>query len=611
MTLCQTRHLGILLLSLVLLSSTAAAGSVVIQDGQVNASSSVNAGNALFVNSANGYVGIGTTSASRPLHVAATQDANIRLQDTAGSAPAAYIEFYNDTTRWGYVGLGGHDDKMVLGTTAEKNLSFYTNNSSKMVITAGGHVGVGTSSPEANLHLYSSSTSNATSDLTAIIERDDTLYAGHQLTIRGKTDPNKRLYVGYQTTGNYGGIQAYQETVGAKPLVLQGSGGNVGIGTTAPGGKLDVHYAETQAMTATWHYGTLVLSDESEYNSSYEPGITFYRHRDAIGNNILAAGISAYGYSTPDVGLKIYTSSSLNTLSEKMRVTSAGYVGIGTNSPASKLHVADGEMQTGTSNASCTSAKAGAIRWTGGGFWGCNGTNWGYMSLNEQASATGGTVTDIAGYRVHTFTSNGTFTITSGTGPFELLIVGGGGGGSYGNPGAWGGGMGGSGGVLMGTLTDLSGSYSVVVGAGGTGGAPAGTKGGNSAFGSYTAYGGGYGVNFAYGGSGYSGGAGGSGGGCGQGGCSGGASTQTSQPPLIGYGNAGELFGGGGAGGAAQSYSGGSGIYSLISGQSVYYAPGGMQYEASYIGQGGCGYLSTSGCNGIAGIVIIRYPIAQ
>jgi hypothetical protein len=47
-----------------------------------------------------------------------------------------------------------------------------------------------------------------------------------------------------------------------------------------------------------------------------------------------------------------------------------------------------------------------------------------------RASATGGTVTNIAGYRVHTFDTVGTFnfTVTSG-GAFEYLVIGGGGGG--------------------------------------------------------------------------------------------------------------------------------------------------------------------------------------
>ena len=53
---------------------------------------------------------------------------------------------------------------------------------------------------------------------------------------------------------------------------------------------------------------------------------------------------------------------------------------------------------------------------------------WNYAKLFLQASATGGTITFITGYVVHTFTSSGNFVVTSG-GEVEYLVVAGGGGG--------------------------------------------------------------------------------------------------------------------------------------------------------------------------------------
>lgn len=86
--------------------------------------------------------------------------------------------------------------------------------------------------------------------------------------------------------------------------------------------------------------------------------------------------------------------------------------------------------------------------------------------------ATGGnTVVDIGGYRIHTFTSSGTFNVTaapSGS-AIDALLVGGGGGGSQGTINQGGGG-GGAGGViyLTGQAITVQ-AYSIVVGAGGTG----------------------------------------------------------------------------------------------------------------------------------------------
>ena len=90
--------------------------------------------------------------------------------------------------------------------------------------------------------------------------------------------------------------------------------------------------------------------------------------------------------------------------------------------------------------------------------------------------ATGGTITDITDggidYRVHTFTSSGTFEVTSGEGEVEYLVVAGGGGGGFVH-----GGGGGAGGLVTGTTNSNVQSYPITVGAGG-----AGAKGGSNGY---------------------------------------------------------------------------------------------------------------------------------
>ena len=82
-------------------------------------------------------------------------------------------------------------------------------------------------------------------------------------------------------------------------------------------------------------------------------------------------------------------------------------------------------------------------------------------------TATGGTVTTDGSDTIHSFTSDGNFVISSGTGTVQHLIIGGGGsGGSSASNGAGMGG-GGAGGVIQGTATMSSGTYPVVVGTGG------------------------------------------------------------------------------------------------------------------------------------------------
>lgn len=268
----------------------------------------------------------------------------------------------------------------------------------------------------------------------------------------------------------------------------------------------------------------------------------------------------------------------------------------------------------------------------------------------------GGTITTVGSYRVHTFTSSGTFTNTISGLAVDSLIVAGGGGGGYSEASATagdGGGGGGAGGVIVATGTTLSAaSYGVTVGAGGSGM----SNGGNSGCYDLTAIGGGRGGsdagtndtavdNFGV--------AGGSGGGAaspcesvtapggagtsGQGyaggdayGCSnrhgaggGGAGGVGSGGNNLGNGNGGvgiqnnfqtgsnQYYGGGGGGGAGSSTgnqgSGGTGGGAAGGGISANGSSG-----TSNTGGGGGGVgagSSASGGNGGSGIVVIRYQL--
>ena len=55
-----------------------------------------------------------------------------------------------------------------------------------------------------------------------------------QLVIKGSTDANQQLLIGYNTTSNYAGIQSILQLTGVQPLVLQPLTGSVGIADTTP-----------------------------------------------------------------------------------------------------------------------------------------------------------------------------------------------------------------------------------------------------------------------------------------------------------------------------------------------------------------------------------------
>ena len=253
----------------------------------------------------------------------------------------------------------------------------------------------------------------------------------------------------------------------------------------------------------------------------------------------------------------------------------------------------------------------------------------------DAPSGTGGTISQLNGYWIHTFTSSGTFTPAPTMSTVEMLVVAGGGGGGMDM-----GGGGGGGGVISSTISVLPNTaMSVVVGSGGTG-APAGgtngqpsahqftisaTAGGNSTFGGLTAIGGGYGgssyqdytPNYALGGAGGSGG---------------GASGYTpSRVVAGGAGTAGQGYrggnsygngaycggGGGGAGGAGTDGNvpnGGPGVANSILGTTYYWGGGGGGNNhnvgttpgngGSGGGGGGTQYAGAGGLPGDSGISI-------
>jgi len=268
--------------------------------------------------------------------------------------------------------------------------------------------------------------------------------------------------------------------------------------------------------------------------------------------------------------------------------------------------------------------------------------------------ATGGTITEVGGYYIHTFSEVGadTFQIVENhTLQVEVLVVGGGGGGgsSRGFSTAGGGG-GGAGGLITQTGIFAHGAVDIFVGDAGNAGLAnntPGTNGEDSRFGNLVALGGGGGS-----GGNMQGRAGGSGGGS-----RGNAGGEAMQPDSTsgGFGNNGGAWtmsnghaasGGGGAGGAAPSSppsgplaggGGGIGLAYDISGSTVHYAGGGggggstsSPFGSGGLGGGGNGgndgtaptpgtpntgggggggNNSQSGADGGSGIVIVRYPV--
>jgi hypothetical protein len=161
-----------------------------------------------------------------------------------------------------------------------------------------------------------------------MIQSDDASAPPQQFRIQG-ADANKRLLIGYNTTSNYAALQSYSAATTTSPLLLNPSGGNVGIGTNSPTSKLDV----TGGIKAT---GT----DGFTFNTGDMDGGLF---------------------SPADGVITVRTNNS-----ERLRVDSGGNVGIGTTSPTEKLEVSGTVKATlfSGSGASLTSLNAANLTGT-------------------------------------------------------------------------------------------------------------------------------------------------------------------------------------------------------------------------------------------------------
>ena len=272
-----------------------------------------------------------------------------------------------------------------------------------------------------------------------------------------------------------------------------------------------------------------------------------------------------------------------------------------------------------------------------------NGTAW---SSVGSMYATGGTLTTVDGYRIHSFTSSGDF-VVSIAGVVEYLVIGGGGAGGWDH-----GGGGGAGGYISGSKHVSVGTHAIVIGAGGTGQSGGGDGNNTTALG-LTALGGGGGGSRNTGNQAHENGrAGGSGGGsCEDSYTVGEALNDGSQGNLGGVSGGatpGNGAGGGGAGGtggestgsnnSGYSGQGGAGLSSSITGTAVCRAGGGSggRWGAGAIGAatggggtggatgatnstsaaantggggGGAGITGGNAGAGGSGVVIIRYKM--
>jgi hypothetical protein len=263
-----------------------------------------------------GNVGIGTTTFNFP----ASNRTNLAINGSVSSL----MEWQAGGTTYGY-GIASSSD-FNLGSNTAIPIIFSPNQTERMRITSGGNVGIGITSPTSPLHIIKS--------------------GGARINLG---DSQNTVAISSIEEVGDSAIGFYTQTTTERMRIT--SAGNVGIGTTSPPSKLSVLPSNDDGIALTDGSNNVRgLFFINNAGGTYSTGLrtaNYWLDLDASG-----AGQNAIRMFTGTGGI--------GTGTERMRITSAGNVGIGTTNPEVILDV----LGSGTVQSRIQSTSGGDIRFS-------------------------------------------------------------------------------------------------------------------------------------------------------------------------------------------------------------------------------------------------------
>ena len=326
-----------------------------------------------------GSVGIGATSPQSKLHIetgsGGTYNPNTNHDDvTIEGSGNIGLQLFSPNTSYQYIAFGDPNSVnagYLRYYHGANEMVFRTSGSDNMIIDGNGDVGIGTTSPQSGGGAASWLSLNGTAAYSG----------GVAYTIGSVTKAYSYFESDYLKQQAQGGSGQKFIVNGTNTAMTILSSGNVGIGTTGPNTKLQVSGTGLQGMqawfgngfvnNASYHYSFAKVGFSSEDNDGADTGAGFqFNTRNAADTN----WIHGYIYQPQDGGIAFGTGGAGTTqATERMRITSAGNIGIGTNSPSVQLEVANKSLTRHTSSSWGQSAVANpsdaevAFVWAAGG----------------------------------------------------------------------------------------------------------------------------------------------------------------------------------------------------------------------------------------------------
>jgi hypothetical protein len=282
-----------------------------------------------------GNVGIGTTTPSQKLDVAGQAAIGSGAQAIVGTDGTyggyATTGFGGTTNGYNRVfGNAGTADGLYLASATGQGIAFWTNgaNTTRMFITSGGDVGIGTTSPSTALHIARA----AAVSPTLRLQTTDSTTNG---SIQWSNSTNSVLaFIGSNANISDGSGNLEFATGGTSTKMVLTSAGNLGIGIAAPNNLLNTFISNG---AGAFSKGIRIGTGDGSYTSGHG-GMLEFQNEDVMTAGIRGVRQSGWGSS---LLFYVHNTSAGNTFNstfvERMRIAEDGNVGIGTSDPTAQM----------------------------------------------------------------------------------------------------------------------------------------------------------------------------------------------------------------------------------------------------------------------------------